>query len=911
MAADPMPVNLTTVRRLLWLGFAAFILLLVARPVPSLYVDFLWFKEVGYEQVFLTRLGTQIALGLGFGLAFLAFFLINVLIALRRGPTNFVVLHEMKVVMPALEQIRPKLRLAAVLVGVALAVPASQWGVVHWLDWLRYRHLESFGIIDPVFGRDLSFYVFTLPIWQTVVAFVGFSLFITALVTGVAYVVQGRIWARPGFMSVARGARIHLFVLVAVGLLLLAASAMLARFELLSEGRGIVNGAGYADIHGALPGLLIAAVASVLAAVVVMAEAFRRSLRLTIATLITLALVHLALGELWPAAMQRFVVAPSELEREGPYIEREIAATRFAYDLDEVEEGGFPAVETLTAAQVADNAATVENIRLWESDPLKTTNQQLQEIRTYYDFVDVDHDRYTIGGQLKQVALSPRELNPAALPSRTWINEHLTYTHGYGLAVARVSDVSPEGLPVYMVKDIPPVSSVKELEVTEPQIYFGELGAEYTFVGTRSKEFDYPSGDENVYTEYDGDGGIPLGGFLGRLLFAIHFVETKIILSDDLSADSRILIHRRVRERIERVAPFLLWENDPYMIVRQDGSLAWMLDGYTVSDRVPYAFRLGSVGNYVRNPVKAVVDAYHGTIHIYVVDPDDALIRNYASIFPGMFTPLAEMPEDLRAHMRYPEWLFAVQAHVYATYHMTDPQVFYNKEDLWKVANRSDGGRVAPYYTVTKLAGIGEKEEFILMLPFTPARKENMIAWMCARCDPPNYGRLLLFAFPKQRLIYGPQQIESRINQDTEISKELTLWNQQGSEVIRGNLLVIPVDSSLVYFQPLYLRASAERGLPELKRIIVAYSNRIAMQSTMYDALAEVFGVGAVSRPAVAAVGTGEPGPVSTTAQTDEWLVRAAERYDRAQQALRQGDLQAYAREIEALGRILEQARGR
>jgi uncharacterized membrane protein (UPF0182 family) len=901
MTADPMPVNLAMVRRLLWGAVGLFILLMVARPLPSVYVDFLWFREVGYEQVFLTRLGTQILLGLAFGAGFLAFFLVNVLVALRQGPTNFVVLHEMKVILPALEQVRPKLRLAAVLIGIALSVPASQWGVAHWLDWLRFRNGESFDLLDPVFGRDLSFFVFNLPMLQTLVSYLSFCLILVGLVTALAYVVQGRIWARPGFMSVAREARRHLFFLAAFGLVLLAANDLLARFDLLRGGRGIVNGAGYAEIHAALPGLMIAAVASLVAALVLVIEAFRRSLRLTIATLIGVVLVHLALGELWPATIQRFVVAPTELDREGPYLEREIAATRFAYALDGVQEGGFPAVETLTAQQVAANAATVENVRLWESDPLKTTNQQLQEIRTYYDFVDVDHDRYMIGDLLRQVALSPRELNPAALPSRTWINEHLTYTHGYGLAVARVNEISPEGLPVYLTKDIPPVSSVPELEISRPEIYFGELAADYVFVKTRAKEFDYPSGDENVYTEYAGLGGITLGGMLRRLLFAIHFVEPKIILSNDIGPESRILINRTVRERITRVAPFLLWEGDPYMVVRENGSLVWMLDGYTVTDRIPYAAPLGGVGNYIRNPVKAVVDAYHGTIRFYVVDPSDALIRTYAGIFPDLFVPLGEMPEDLQAHMRYPEGLFAVQAQIYATYHMTDPQVFYNKEDLWKVANRADGGRVAPYFTITKLAGIGEKEEFILMLPFTPARKENMIAWMCARCDPPNYGRLLLFAFPKQRLIYGPQ-------------KELTLWNQQGSEVIRGNLLVIPVDSSLVYFQPLYLRASAERGLPELKRIVVAYANRIAMRTTMAEALTAVFGSEAVSRPAVAAGAGSEPEAGAALAPfeiSEDWLSRATNHYERAQQALRRGDLQAYAREIEALGRVLEEANRR
>ena len=907
-------------RRFMTLMAAAVILFTVLRGLPAFAVDYLWFREVGFLGVFTKTLWSQVAMQALFGGLFLVLYLGNVLPAIRRVSPNFAALHELRMILPIVEKLRPALRVLAVVVGLALAFLFARWGQGEWLSWLRFRNPESFGIADPVFHRDLGFYVFTLPFIHTLVGFAAFALFVTGLSTGLAYFLQGQLWARPGFLAVHLNARRHLMFLVAAGFLLVAVQDVLARYELLFGSRGLVSGAGYSDIYGRLPGLTIAAVVSVLAAIAVGFESFRRSYRLTIVSLIGVVLFHLALVQIWPFALQRLIVTPNEIERERPFIEREIAATRRAFGLDRVEEGRFPAAPTLTGAQVAANAATIDNVRLWDVEPLRTTNSQLQEIRTYYDFVDVDNDRYVIGGELRQVALSVRELNPGALPARIWINEHLTYTHGYGACVAPVNRVSPEGLPEYFVKDIPPSSAVPELEIKRPEIYYGELAARYAFVGTKAREFDYPSGEENVYTRYQGRGGIPLGGFGSRLLFALHFAEPKIVLSTDLAPGSRVMLHREVRDRVAKAAPFLSWDGDPYVVIRRDGTLTWMLDGYTTTDRIPYSAPVRGVGNYIRNPVKASVDAYHGTVTLWAVEPEDPLLRVYARVFPGIFAPLDSMPEDLKQHMRYPDEMFAIQAQVYATYHMTDPQVFYNKEDLWRVARRQEGterdGTMTPYFTVMKLAGVGEKEEFVLLLPFTPARKENMIAWMSARSDPPNYGKLLVYSFPKQRLVYGPQQIESRISQDTEIAKELTLWNQQGSRVIRGNLLVVPVDSSLVYFQPLYLQAENQAGLPELKRILVAAGDRIAMESTMAAALSRVFGADAAMaseaarepdrgrEPAVAAAAA----PARTADASATRLRRAAEIYARAEQALRRGDLQGYAREIETLGRLLKEA---
>jgi len=886
---------------------------LIARVLPDYYVEYLWFGEVGFRQVFLSLLWNGIGLQAAFGGAFLAFFLVNVLGAIRRMPPQVMSLHEQPAQAPPYELIRPALRALAVLVGMGFALLVATWAGGLALPWLTFLHGQPFGVTDPVFHHDLSTYVYVLPFVSAIAGFALFTLVVTLGATAAAYVLQGQVWLRPDRLFVGRGVRRHLSVLLGIGLLVVAAQDLLGRYGLLQSSIGIVNGAGYSDLHATLPGLTIAAVLSVLAALIVVVEGFRGWTRVTPVAIVTVVVGHLLLLQVWPSAMQRLIVTPNELNRERPYLEREIAATRHAYGLDRVEEGRFPATTNLSASQVAANERTIDNVRLWEGGPLKRTNAQLQEIRTYYDFVDVDNDRYMLGDELRQVALSTRELNPAALPARIWINEHLTYTHGYGVCVAPVNRISPEGLPEYYVKDIPPVSSKPRLKITRPEIYYGELAARYVFVNTAAREFDYPSGEENAYTHYRGKGGLPLGGFGGRLLFALRYSEPKIVLSTDLVPGTRILIHRTILDRVARIAPFLQWDSDPYIVIRRDGRLTWMLDGYTTSDRLPYSAPTARLGNYIRNSVKATVDAYDGTVRLWAVDPEDPLLKTYEKIFPGAFAPLDSMPADLQAHMRYPQRLFAVQAQVYATYHMTDPQIFYNKEDLWRVARRDDGSSMVPYYTVMKLAGVGQREEYILMLPFTPARKENMIAWMSARCDPPNYGKLLVYAFPKQRLVYGPQQIESRINQDTDISKELTLWNQQGSQVIRGNLLVVPVDSSLIYFQPLYLQAQGEAGLPELKRILVAFGDRLAMQPTMADALGQVFGEGAAASEEAVEEGlpttAAKPSATATSGDAAERLRRAAEIYDRAQQALRRGDLQEYARQMETLGTLLREKR--
>jgi uncharacterized membrane protein (UPF0182 family) len=541
---------------------------------------------------------------------------------------------------------------------------------------------------------------------------------------------------------------------------------------------------------------------------------------------------------------------------------------------------------------------------LWDHAPLLQTYSQLQEMRTYYKFTGVDNDRYTIDGEYRQIMLSPREISYPALPSRTWVNEHLAYTHGYGVVVGPVNRVSAEGLPEFFIKDIPPVATTS-LKVTRPEIYFGENSNEYVFVRTKMPEFDYPVGDKNVYSRYEGKGGVSLS-FLKKLIFAARFGSITMLLSDDITSESRIVYHRNVRERVSMIAPFARLDGDPYLVISPEGRLLWFIDGYTVTDRFPYSEPTPEMGNYIRNPLKAIVDAYDGTVQLYVSDPTDPIMQTYNRIFPGVFKPIGEMPEALQKHVRYPPGLMTIQARMYRAYHMQDPQVFYNKEDLWSIPGKQVAGKgskqaMDPYYTIMKLPG-SEKEEFILLAPFTPSMKDNMSAWMAARCDAPNYGKVIVYKFPKQKLVYGPRQIEARIDQDTVISQQLSLWQQHGSNVIRGSLLAIPIEKSILYVESLYLAASNGQ-LPELKRVIVAYGNNIAMEETLDLSLRKIFGGGPMKdRELRAEVKKPAAGGEMSDRQT---AIEALGHFRKAQEFLRQGNWGAFGEELKKTGEIL------
>jgi len=579
-------------------------------------------------------------------------------------------------------------------------------------------------------------------------------------------------------------------------------------------------------------------------------------------------------------------------------------------DLAGVGERDLSGDKALTPQDIENNSATIHSIRLWDHEPLHDALKQIQEIRTYYDFVSVDNDRYLVNNELQQFMLSARELNSVSLPERNWINERLSYTHGYGAALGPVNQMTSEGLPVLLVQNIPPVSANPIFKIDRPEIYFGELTRGYAITKSAQKEFDYPSGEANVYTTYQGAGGVPVNSFFRKLLFALYFRDAKIVFSQLITSNSRFLYHRDVKTRISRLAPFLMLDQDPYMVV-SEGRLYWILDGYTKSDRYPYStITPGVDSNYIRNSVKIVLDAYNGNVEMYVSDPKDPLIQVYQKIYPGVYRPLSEISPDLRRHLRYPEDIFRIQTFIFSKYHMADPQVFYNKEDLWQIPVIAGGGSedpMAPYYTIMRLPQ-EKREEFILMLPFTPGRKDNLSAWMVARSDGDHYGQLVVYRFPKQKLIYGPRQIVARINQDAEISRQVSLWDQRGSQVLQGNLLVIPIEEALIYVRPLYLRSESGK-IPELKRVIVAYENRIAMEETLEASIARIFG-GQMLKPqllANAAVMEITAGNESVAATEGVNLVQQArDAYNQAVQAQRQGDWAKYGEELRKLGIILD-----
>jgi uncharacterized membrane protein (UPF0182 family) len=792
---------------LLALLLAILVLGPLARDGVRLITDYLWFGEQGFRAIYLTILKAQITLSGLAGMGFIVVAGLNLLAARAVARRFGQRVHSEVVDLAALERFSSVLR-GLIWVGILLVgYVIGQWATLNWSEFLLARNSLPWGQTDPLLGIDLGFYVFELPFYWFLYHLALITLLGCAVSAAFYYLLEGGVWVTPRGPKMAPAVRAHLLVLGALLFILLAYRARLAMYGLLYSERGVVYGAAYTDVHASLPVFWILMILCLVTAVAFLLAAARGNLRPAVGGILALATVGILGGRVYPEVIQRLIVTPNEIDKEQPYIERGIVFTRQAYALDRFEVREFSAVEDLTLNDMRANEATIRNIRLWDHKPLLTTFAQLQEIRTYYDFERVDNDRYWINGDYRQMSLSPRELASESLPQRTWINEHLTFTHGYGLCQGPVNESTSEGLPELFIKDIPPVSK-GALSITRPEIYYGELTNQYCFVRTKAQEFDYPSGDQNVYTQYEGLGGIPVRNFWRRLLFALRFGEPKILLSTDIQPESRMMIYRRVLERAGRLTPFLHYDNDPYIAIAEDGSLYWILDGYTTSEQFPYSEPTPQVGNYIRNSVKATINAYDGRVHFYVADPTDPLIQVYARLFPGVFEPLEAMPENLRAHIRYPENLFSVQARKYAKFHMTDPTVFYNQEDLWRVAQSSVKGAAAPmtpYYTIMKLAGVGEAEEFILMVPFTPARKDNMIAWMAARCDEPNYGKVLVFTFPKQKLIYGPQQIESRIDQDTGISQQLTLWGQGGSQVIRGTLLVIPVLNSVLYVEPLYL----------------------------------------------------------------------------------------------------------
>ena len=669
------------------LGFLALNLLGQALP---LYTDYLWFQEVKFPSVFTTILWYKIALGIAGGLIFALVVYLNVRLAARPRTDDVLTELEDPLGLPSRLVIEPLFRRFLLPGAIILGILAGMQAAGQWETVLRFLNGQPFNAQDPLFGRDISFYVFRLPLLETLYSWSLVTLGIALLLATATYVLHRGIQITPRGPAAAPYARAHLLTLGALLLIVKAGGYYLDTYHLLLSPTGIVFGAGFSDINASLPALRVLAVLALGCAALCIWQLGRRGIRpVLIALGVLLAANVLGLGVL-PNAMQRFRVVPNEMVAERPYIEQNIKYTRMAYGLDRIKEEEFPAEETLRMEDLRKNDPTIKNIRLWDHRPLLVTYAQLQEIRTYYRFVDVDNDRYMVDGQLRQVMLSPRELSYKNLPSRIWINERLTYTHGYGVVLGPVNRITPEGLPDFWIKDIPPVSS-GPIKVTRPEVYYGEISNDYVFVKTRAQELDYPAGDKNVYTNYVGTGGVPIQSLFRKLLFAARFGDIKILLSNDIIGESRVMYHRQIEERVKKAAPFIQFDRDPYLVVRQDGSLVWIIDGYTTSNKFPYSEPVRGLGNYIRNSVKAVVDAYHGTLAFYLSEPDDPVIKTYATAFPGLFQPLSAMPADLKPHIRYPQGLFAIQARMFATYHMQDPQVFYNKEDLWSIPRRMHG----------------------------------------------------------------------------------------------------------------------------------------------------------------------------------------------------------------------------
>ncbi|HLW48459.1 MAG TPA: UPF0182 family protein [bacterium] len=906
-----------------WLLAVLVAALLIYPAAARWYTEWLWFGEVGYRAVFWVPFISSVAVAAAAAGSVFLILYVNARPLLRLRPLARVV--ELRPVGGTRSYRRfvgglTPGRLAAAVIG-AVAVIAGLSAAGEWPVFQAFLHQAPFGARDPVFGRDVGFYVFTLPAYQAVYGWLFGWFFIALLGSAAAYYLDLVPLAIRGVWAVPRGVRVHLSVLAGILVLLRGAGFWLDRYGILYSPHGAVYGAGYTDLHATLPVLTGLAVLSALTGILLLASARARTMRPAVGALVALLVLWIGGTVAYPAFVQQVEVAPNEFDREQPYIRNSIASTGRAYGLDGVDEQLFPASLTLTPAVLAGNRTVLDSVRLWDYRPLLRTYAQLQSLRLYYTFTDVGIDRYRIAGREQQVMLSARELDANRLPdpARTWVNEHLVFTHGFGLVMTPVNRISAEGLPEFYIKDIPPQSSVG-LTVTRPELYYSLVTTPYVVVDTRNKELDYAQGDQNVYTTYAGRGGVPLGAPLARFAFASRLGAASLLLSNDITPASRVLIHRDVRDRVARVAPFLRLDRDPYLVLAE-GRLYWILDGYTTTAMYPYSRPTGDL-NYIRNSVKAVVDAYDGTVRLYAFEPADPLLRTYGAIYPGLLRSRAEMPAALAAHVRYPVDLFTIQADVYATFHMKDPRVFYNREDLWGTPTELFGGSpqpVEPYYVNLKLDP-KRGEEFVLILPFTPSGKDNMVAWMAARSDAPNYGRLLVYRFPKDTTVFGPMQIEARINQDPTISSQLTLWNQQGSQVIRGNLLVVPIAASLLYIEPLYLQAQGS-ALPELKRVIVAYGAQIAMEPTLEEAVARIFGTLpsaiAPAAPAGRAGATAPAGPAGRapsipapdTGRVASLVAEANAHYARAQAALRAGDFATYGKEIDALGRVLTELR--
>lgn len=925
----------------------------------SIYPDWLWFENLGFSPVFWTMLLSKFGFGLIVWLLLALIIGVNIYVANRLNPrigTGDFKVAEDYISQFGLSPATLKTLVTAFIVFLTFYIAsesASQWNLL-----LRYLYQQPFGSTDPVFNRDIGFYLFSLPFYT----FIQYGLLILFVVAALAtmgwYLKNGALKIEGDFsrtqgvptafpkITLTENVKKHLIFLAGIVVLLLTWAYRLKMFGLLYSGQGPAFGASYTDVHIKILAYKIIILVSIGFAVVLFINAFKLRPKLIWMSAVIWIGAVLVLGTGLPILVQKFIVTPNELAKESPYIAYNIDYTRKAYNLNKIKEVNFEVNDQLNAQDLEQHDVTIQNIRIWDERPLLQTYRQIQAIRLYYDFNNVDVDRYLVNSQYRQIMLTARELVVDKLPSQanTWVNRHLTYTHGYGLAASPVNEVTSEGLPRLFIKDLPP-SFEPDLRVVRPEIYYGEKTDAFALVKTKAREFDYPKGDKNVYTTYQGKGGIHIKSFFRRLLFAVEFLDPQILFTTYLNPESRIMFNRRINRRTNAIAPFLDYDGDPYLVV-SSGKLYWIQDAYTTSAMYPYSRRSHGILNkgrlnYIRNSVKVTIDAYNGDVVFYIIDEQDPIVRTYAQIFPDLFKPFKEMPAELKEHIRYPKDLFKIQMETYTKYHMEDVQVFYNQEDLWQIPDEVYGERrqkMEPYYIIIKLPR-EQKEEFFLMTPFTPSKKDNMIGWLAARCDLPGYGNLLVYKLPKEKLVYGPMQIEARVDQQTEISRELSLWGQRGSRVIRGNLLAIPISETFIYVEPVYLEAIQEENqlsptgapqpgdgakpqragarerpqpeearsasLPELKRVIVAFGNRLIMEENLDKALRSILDIEITSKqPTSLAIPQLKGEGLSKLAAT------ALDHYNKAKAYLRHGDWTGYGRELENLEKILKEISG-
>lgn len=892
------------------LGTILFLLL------PEYLVELLWMQALEAEQVFWKILGTKALLFVSAFVVVGAYFAGNFYYLVRQLPPLWASKWAREGEAPQFGNrplTRERLRTVGYVLAGLLGLTFAGSYAAQWDSFLRFASGQSYGAADPVFGQDFAFYMLQLPFIQTLQGTIVAIAFLALLIMVTAYVLMGEIDAQDGRVRVRPSVVRHLGLNLVLLLVGWGWGYFLDRYELLLSPGTAVFGAGYTDVNVVVPALwvMVAATGGLIALVVYNLYRYRfRWLAYGAGAYAVLFVVGLVVV---PAVVQQVSVVPNELSVEEPYIEHNIRLTREAYQLDRVQERSYPAETDLTMEQVQANEATIRNIRLWDPRLLLDTYKQIQEIRSYYEFYNVDIDRYEIDGEYRQVMLSARELSQE-LPgqSNSWLNRHLQYTHGYGSVLNLVAQQGAEGVPNLLLKDLPPVTDYERFRVDQPALYYAEGVPYYRIVNTRARELHYPKGDENVYTSYDGTGGVLIGGFWRQLLFAWHQSDYNIVLSDYLQDGSRIQFWNRVQERVNKIAPFLKLDGDPYLVLSGQRQY-WVQDAYTTARSFPYSEPVREVGayrgdSYMRNSVKVVVDAYNGDVDFYVMDEEDPVLNTYRGVFPDLFQPLSALPASLKEHLRYPEDLFTVQVSKYRRYHMTIPQVFYNNEDLWTRPQEQYGGEeitMEPYYILMRLPD-EDRLEFMLMTPYTPENRDNMIGWMAARSDYPDYGEIIVYKLPKEKLIYGPNQVEARIDQNTEISQQLTLWDQQGSNVIRGNLMVVPIEESFLYVEPVYLIAQSLQ-IPQLRRVIVAHGDRVAMQPTLAGALSDVLGM------QVAGLQEESPDQVATPAGpparqgTPQELRTARQALERAQEALRDGDFATFGEEFEALQEALRE----